>query len=138
VTPAVLQQGVDLWFAENTSFTYGPLTVNNPAGHYTQVVWATTLSIGCGATVCASLGGAAFLVCDYSPLGNFIGLVPYTSGTACTQCPMGLGSCSAGLCSAVAAPAAPAGALLVLAIALLFAGLGFVRSRSGRAQGHVY
>jgi len=61
-------------------------------GHYTQVVWAASVLVGCGYT---SVGGT---VCDYSPGGNYNGEAPYTLGTTCSACPSGFGSCNNGLC----------------------------------------
>jgi uncharacterized protein YkwD len=47
-----------------------------PTGHYTQMVWKTTTTIGCAT---ASGGGHPFsiLVCRYSPQGNIIGQKPF-------------------------------------------------------------
>jgi hypothetical protein len=128
-----LNEGVDLWFGENTSYTFGPFSNDNlgTAGHYTQVVWAATTSIGCGAAVCPSLGGAFFLVCDYAPPGNFIGQTPYMTGTSCTQCPAGLGRCTQGLCTVPVSevPAVPARTLVIIALLLLAAGIAVPRVR---------
>jgi hypothetical protein len=51
-------------------------------GHYTQLVWRGTTSVGCAQKVCASgspFGGGHWkiYVCDYSPPGNFVGEKPY-------------------------------------------------------------
>lgn len=44
-------------------------------GHYTQVIWKNTVSVGCGGAV----GNDGFfrLVCRYSPPGNYIGQEVY-------------------------------------------------------------
>lgn len=44
-------------------------------GHYTQVVWNTTRSIGCGMAICADL--SQIWVCNYDPPGNYRGKAPY-------------------------------------------------------------
>jgi hypothetical protein len=51
-------------------------------GHYTQLVWRGTTSVGCAQKACASgspFGGGHWklYVCDYSPPGNFVGEKPY-------------------------------------------------------------
>jgi pathogenesis-related protein 1 len=53
-------------------------------GHYTQVVWADTLRIGCGLAHCAknipfaNMGSKWDLwVCNYDPPGNYVGQKPY-------------------------------------------------------------
>ena len=43
-------------------------------GHYTQVVWANTLSVGCGVAVCPT---GTIVVCNYAPPGNYVGEKPY-------------------------------------------------------------
>ncbi|XP_039256329.2 uncharacterized protein LOC120333047 [Styela clava] len=62
-------------------------------GHYTQVVWADTFRLGCGATQCANVnvGGkiwkkATLFVCNYTPGGNYAGVKPYKTGNGCTGC----------------------------------------------------
>ncbi|XP_071648379.1 venom allergen 3-like [Temnothorax longispinosus] len=43
-------------------------------GHYTQVVWANTTTIGCGLINYNSYGwNTKYLVCNYGPSGNWIG-----------------------------------------------------------------
>ncbi|MBV1859477.1 MAG: Fis family transcriptional regulator [Nannocystaceae bacterium] len=43
-------------------------------GHYTQVVWAESRSVGCAM---ASCGTAQVWVCNYDPPGNFVGHKPF-------------------------------------------------------------
>jgi hypothetical protein len=43
-------------------------------GHYTQMVWRTSTKIGAGI---ASGPSGTYLVCNYSPTGNFTGQKPF-------------------------------------------------------------
>ena len=52
-------------------------------GHYTQVVWADSLRLGCGVATCTEnspFGSSAAWqnwVCNYDPPGNWVGEKPY-------------------------------------------------------------
>jgi len=74
------------WASESVSYDYGANACDPGAvcGHYTQVVWAGTTSVGCAAHLCPSIdvGGdvwtnATIVVCDYAPGGNYAGERPY-------------------------------------------------------------
>ena len=39
-------------------------------GHYTQVVWAASLELGCGLSSCPGLAYGSTIVCNYGPGGN--------------------------------------------------------------------
>lgn len=43
-------------------------------GHYTQVVWGDSRSLGCGM---ASCGSTQVWVCNYDPPGNYVGQHPF-------------------------------------------------------------
>jgi hypothetical protein len=50
--------------------------------HYTQVMWAHTMRVGCAVARCSGhspfgRGAWQFLVCEYDPPGNYIGERPY-------------------------------------------------------------
>ena len=45
-------------------------------GHYTQVVWRASTSIGCARVVCNNNRGV-FITCNYNPPGNFNGERPF-------------------------------------------------------------
>jgi uncharacterized protein YkwD len=72
--------GLMLWVAEKNNYHGGPITPDIPAnqtiGHYTQMVWRNTTSVGCGI---GSGSGHPFsiLVCRYYPPGNIFGQKPY-------------------------------------------------------------
>ncbi|XP_070303490.1 cysteine-rich secretory protein LCCL domain-containing 2-like [Salvelinus sp. IW2-2015] len=74
--------------------------------YFTQLVWATTSRVGCAVHVCPRMNvwgeiweNAVYLVCNYSPKGNWIGEAPYQHGRSCSQCPPSYGgSCRDNLC----------------------------------------
>ncbi|PZR10803.1 MAG: hypothetical protein DI536_19200 [Archangium gephyra] len=72
------------WAAEKSDYTYTTNTcrVGKQCGHYTQVVWRSSVGIGCATQRCTTGSpfgsGTWFLVvCNYDPPGNFIGQKPY-------------------------------------------------------------
>lgn len=70
---------VAMWGNEKNSFQYGvfpDVATSRSAmvGHYTQIVWKNTTSVGCAL---ASNGTTDYLVCRYAPPGNVIGEKPY-------------------------------------------------------------
>ncbi len=70
---------VGAWIAEKKSFREGlfpDCRANRTAvvGHYTQIVWRDTRSVGCALV---GNGRNDYLVCRYSPVGNIIGQKPY-------------------------------------------------------------
>lgn len=126
---------VTSWASEAPDYNLASNTcgAGKVCGHYTQLVWANTLRVGCGITQCPSIGGlsSAFnngqlVVCDYNPAGNFIGQSPYIAGTTGSQCPGNLPNVVDGLCSPTAAntsavttvPSLPPLALMALGLAL--------------------
>nr|WDS83913.1 pathogenesis-related protein 1 [Musa balbisiana] len=44
-------------------------------GHYTQVVWQDSKTIGCARAQCDN--GGIFIICNYNPAGNIVGQSPY-------------------------------------------------------------
>jgi uncharacterized protein YkwD len=72
--------GLMLWVAEKNNYHGGPITPDIPAnqtiGHYTQMVWRNTTSVGCGAGSGSKLP-YSILVCRYYPPGNIFGQKPY-------------------------------------------------------------
>ncbi|XP_026786065.3 cysteine-rich secretory protein LCCL domain-containing 2 [Pangasianodon hypophthalmus] len=107
---------VQAWYDEVKDYTYpyphecNPWCPDRCSGpmctHYTQIVWATTNRVGCAVHVCPSINvwgetweNAVYLVCNYSPKGNWIGEAPYQHGRPCSQCPPSYGGvCKDNLC----------------------------------------
>ncbi|CAG0899177.1 unnamed protein product [Darwinula stevensoni] len=97
-SPAVAQANwaaaIQSWYNEVTSFNstfISPYQFKSSTGHYTQVVWADTYSVGCG--YIAYGGGSNLYVCNYGPGGNVLGTTMYGSGTPCSCC---ISTCSNG------------------------------------------
>uniref|UniRef100_A0A673J6W8 Cysteine-rich secretory protein LCCL domain-containing 2-like n=1 Tax=Sinocyclocheilus rhinocerous TaxID=307959 RepID=A0A673J6W8_9TELE len=107
---------VQAWYDEVKDYTYPYPHECNPwcpercsgpmCTHYTQVVWATTNRVGCAVHLCPRMNvwgeiweNSVYLVCNYSPKGNWIGEAPYQHGRPCSQCPPSYGgSCRDNLC----------------------------------------
>lgn len=67
---------VDSWGEEKSDYNYSKNKCKNGAvcGHYTQIVWENTTSVGCAKSTC---GGYVTWVCNYDPPGNWVGQKPY-------------------------------------------------------------
>ncbi|XP_046898505.1 cysteine-rich secretory protein LCCL domain-containing 2 [Hypomesus transpacificus] len=107
---------VQAWYDEVKDYTYPYPHECNPwcpercsgpmCTHYTQLVWATTSRVGCAVHLCPRMNvwgemweNALYLVCNYSPKGNWIGEAPYQHGRPCSQCPPSYGGgCRDNLC----------------------------------------
>lgn len=55
---------------ENYDFAANSCAAGKTCGHFTQLVWARTLRVGCGK---ATGNGNDYYVCNYDPPGNFVG-----------------------------------------------------------------
>ncbi|XP_062843977.1 cysteine-rich secretory protein LCCL domain-containing 1b [Trichomycterus rosablanca] len=107
---------VQAWYDEVQYFSYPypqecnphcPYRCSGPVcTHYTQLVWATSNKIGCAINVCYNMNvwgmiwaKAVYLVCNYSPPGNWWGHAPYKHGRPCSACPASYGGgCRDNLC----------------------------------------
>ncbi|KAL3842073.1 hypothetical protein ACJMK2_020138 [Sinanodonta woodiana] len=87
-------QAIKLWADEKAYYTYGSNVGagDKEIGHYTQMVWAQSVKIGCGYANCA---GTHYYVCNYAPGGSLDNLNPYIMGATCADCPS---KCSNRLC----------------------------------------
>ncbi len=68
---------ISFWVAEQRYFHGEEMTEKNLLnfGHYTQVIWKQTVSVGCA--ISKTQGGTYILVCLYNPKGNIIGQKAY-------------------------------------------------------------
>ncbi|KAG1331938.1 Pathogenesis-related protein PRMS [Cocos nucifera] len=67
---------VATWVGEKQWYDYKTNSCSGPdCTHYTQVVWRTTEPLGCARVVCDT--GDTFVVCEYYPPGNYVGVRPY-------------------------------------------------------------
>lgn len=69
---------VDAWAGEKQDYDYtnNRCAPGKVCGHYTQVVWKNTTSVGCGMAVCENPKNQVW-VCQYLPAGNWVGQKPY-------------------------------------------------------------
>lgn len=68
-------QAVMYWAMEKANFTY-PTGCSGTCGHYTQIVWRTSIHVGCALVSCPSLQYKSVVLCNYGPAGNSGG-APY-------------------------------------------------------------
>lgn len=67
---------VDGWGLERESYNFKkPTGFSEKTGHFTQVVWSNTTSVGCGRFACngANQTPGYYVVCEYYPPGNVEG-----------------------------------------------------------------
>ena len=72
--PPDAQNIVDRWASELANYDYDTNTCTGVCGHYTQIVWATSLRLGCGSANCSN---NYVVYCNYGPPGNYVGRSPY-------------------------------------------------------------
>lgn len=75
-TSYTAEQVVQAWYSEKQYYTYSTNTCTGVCGHYTQVVWKTSVKLGCYAAKCPNNGGVIW-ACNYNPPGNYTGQKPY-------------------------------------------------------------
>ncbi|MCO5593592.1 hypothetical protein L7F22_047607 [Adiantum nelumboides] len=73
-TPA---DAVGAWVDEARYYNYASNTCasGRMCGHYTQMVWRATTRLGCASQICRD--GSTFIICSYSPPGNYAGQRPF-------------------------------------------------------------
>lgn len=68
------EQAVSHWYNELKKYNYKRPGFSGTTGHFTQVVWKSSTSLGCGAA--KSKDQSYFIVCRYDPAGNVLGNFP--------------------------------------------------------------
>jgi len=63
---------VQMWGDERRLYDYDDPSFGHDTGHFTQLVWKSTTTVGCGRKLCGNHKGW-YLVCEYWPRGNVIG-----------------------------------------------------------------
>ncbi|EEF40270.1 pathogenesis-related protein 1B [Ricinus communis] len=68
---------VKMWIDEKPYYDYNSNSCASGqiCGHYTQVVWRSSVRLGCAKVSCNN--GGTFIGCNYDPPGNYIGQRPY-------------------------------------------------------------
>ena len=94
-----VSEPVASWYSEYQYYYINTKSCADICGHYTQVVWSNTYKVGCAKVSCSTGRGGTYLLCDYSPGGNYYGQKPYKIGTSCSECAQGFNSCNQGLCA---------------------------------------
>ncbi|CAK7242788.1 MAG: hypothetical protein STHCBS139747_004290 [Sporothrix thermara] len=73
-----VQDAVDAWGNERSKYSFNDPGFSEATGHFTQLVWKNSTSVGCGRKLCGGKADGSkstgwFLVCEYWPRGNIIG-----------------------------------------------------------------
>lgn len=68
------EEAVREWAAEASNYDYPSNRCRSVCGHYTQIVWNSSLEVGCAV---ARSNSREIFVCEYSPPGNVVGRRPY-------------------------------------------------------------
>ncbi|KAF7632430.1 SCP domain-containing protein [Meloidogyne graminicola] len=83
---AALIQACNSWWSEckakglQSSLILDRNEFNKGIGHCTQMAWATTTNIGCAVQRCSKSTWKTYLICQYSPPGNYLGQTIYKKG----------------------------------------------------------
>ena len=68
------EDATNSWYSEIENYDFSTHYSDGTTGHFTQLVWKGTKEIGCGV---ACDGTFCCVVCNYYPMGNFVGKYKY-------------------------------------------------------------
>lgn len=113
---------VEAWGDERDKYNFGKPGFTEATGHFTQLVWKNTTTIGCERTLCGTKGW--FVACEYWPRGNVQGqyaeeVQKEVKSSGGSSSGGGGGGGSSGGDSDSAAARAKVGAMLMMAAALV-------------------
>uniref|UniRef100_F7IGP3 GLI pathosis related 1 n=2 Tax=Callithrix jacchus TaxID=9483 RepID=F7IGP3_CALJA len=88
ITSFTPKLAITVWYNETQFYDFNSLSCSKVCGHYTQVVWANSVYLGCAVAACPNLGRASsvIFVCNYGPAGNYANMPPYKKGQSCSLC----------------------------------------------------
>ncbi|KAF8932265.1 hypothetical protein BGZ47_011469 [Haplosporangium gracile] len=66
------KSGIDAWYNEVSKYNYNNPGFSMATGHFTQVVWKGTKSVGCAKKFCPGSNWTIY-ICNYDPPGNVQG-----------------------------------------------------------------
>jgi len=66
---------VDGWGQERKQYNFNKPGFSEVTGHFTQLVWSNTTSVGCARVSCQGKNNTPgfYVVCEYFPAGNVVG-----------------------------------------------------------------
>ncbi|KAG0275787.1 hypothetical protein BGZ96_003619 [Linnemannia gamsii] len=66
------KSAIDAWYNEVSEYNYNNPGFSSATGHFTQVVWKSTSSVGCAKKDCSGSIRTIY-ICNYDPPGNYQG-----------------------------------------------------------------
>jgi len=114
-----LKAGITKWHDEHEFYNFASGSCTGVCGHYTQVVWAKSVRVGCAYQMCGpgfiwdeTIPFQLYFVCQYDPPGNYASQKPYLEAASdediASECPSDLvPDKNTGLCVIASATATP-------------------------------